>query len=78
MLKLCSSVWPTALAIMWRLVRNAESWGCPGVAAVKFARSALAALGLPVWIAGVDMAPLGKPCCGRRPTQKVEEDGHGY
>ena len=23
-----------------------------------------------------DMAPLGKPCCGRRPTYKVEEDGH--
>ena len=26
---------------------------------------------------GVDMALLGKPCCGRRPTYKVEEDGHG-
>ena len=26
---------------------------------------------------GVDMAPLGMPCCGRRPTYKVEEDGHG-
>ena len=26
----------------------------------------------------VDMAPLGKkPCCGRHPTYKVEEDGHG-
>ena len=22
-------------------------------------------------------APLGKPCCGRHPTYKVEEDGHG-
>ena len=33
--------------------------------------------GSPVWILGVDMAPLGKPCCGRRPTYKVEEDGHG-
>ena len=30
-----------------------------------------------VWIPGVDMAPLGKPRCGRRPTYKVEEDGHG-
>ena len=30
-----------------------------------------------VWIPGVDMAPLGKPCCGRRPTDKVEKDGHG-
>ena len=26
---------------------------------------------------GADMAPLGTPCCGRRPTYKVEEDGHG-
>ena len=26
---------------------------------------------------GEDMAPLGKPCCGRCPTYKVEEDGHG-
>ena len=24
-----------------------------------------------------DMALVGKPCCGRRPTYKVEEDGHG-
>ena len=24
-----------------------------------------------------DMAPLGTPCCGRPPTYKVEEDGHG-
>ena len=23
-------------------------------------------------------APLVKPCCGRCPTYKVEEDGHGY
>ena len=33
--------------------------------------------GLPVWILGVYMAPLGTPCCGRCPTYKVEEDGHG-
>ena len=26
---------------------------------------------------GADMAPLGTPCCGRLPTYKVEEDGHG-
>ena len=35
------------------------------------------ARGLPVRIPGVDMALLGKPCCGRRPTHKVEEDRRG-
>ena len=35
------------------------------------------AWGSPVRILGVDMAPLGKPCCGRHPTYKVEEDGRG-
>src|SRR3712207_8734908 len=30
-------------------------------------------LGFWVWT----YAPLVKPCCGRRPTYKVEEDGHG-
>ena len=48
-----------------------------GGTAVKFARSTLAAWGLLVQIPGVDMAPLGKPCCGRHPTYKVDEDGHG-
>ena len=28
-----------------------------------------------VQILGADMAPLGKPWCGRCPTYKVEEDG---
>ena len=51
--------------------------GQPGGIAVKCAHSALAAWGSPVQIPGADMAPLGKPCCGRRPTYAVEEDGHG-
>ena len=54
-----------------------RQWGQPGGTAVKCARSALAAWGPPVWISGADMAPLGMPCCGRRPTYKVEEHGHG-
>ena len=37
----------------------------------------LGGLGSPVWIPGADMALLGPPCCGRCPTYKVEEDGHG-
>ena len=51
--------------------------GPPCGAAVKCAHSALAAWGSPLQIPGVDMAPLGKPCCDRHPTCKVEEDGHG-
>ena len=37
----------------------------------------LAAQGSLVRILGMDMALLGKPCSGRCPTYKVEEDGHG-
>ena len=44
--------------------------GQPGGAAVKFARSTSAAQGSPVRIPDVDMTPLVKPCCGRRPTYK--------
>ena len=51
--------------------------GWPGGTAVKFACYALVAWGLLFRILGVGMALLGKPCCGRRPTYKVEEDGHG-
>ena len=57
-------------------VKICENWGRSGGAEVKYAHSASAALGSSVWIPGVDMASLGKPCCGRRPTYKVEEDGH--
>ena len=50
----------------------------PGGTAVGCARSASAAWGSRIQIPGVDMALLGKPCCGRCPTHKVGEDGHGY
>ena len=56
--------------------QNIINGGWPGGAAVKCARSASAALGLLVWIPGADMARLGKPCHGRCPMYKVEEDGH--
>ena len=51
--------------------------GRPAGAVVKCACSTSEARGLPVHILGADMASLGQPCCGRRPTYKVEEDGHG-
>ena len=51
--------------------------GRPRGSAVKFARSASVALGLLVQIRGSDNALLRRPCCGRRPRYKVEEDGHG-
>ena len=50
----------------------------PSGAAIKFTRSALVAQGLPVWIPDVHMVLPGTPCCGRSPTYKVEEGGHGY
>ncbi len=45
--------------------------------AVKCENSTSAAQGSLVQIPGADMTLLGKPCCGRHPTYKVEEGGHG-
>ena len=58
-------------------IQKDSCWSWPCGTAVKCARSASAACGSPVLIPGVDMAPLDKPCCGRRPTYKVEEDRDG-
>ena len=66
---------------MYLLLGNSSkicvSRGWPGGAAVKCACSTLVAWGLSVPIPGADMVPLVKPCCGRHPTYKVEEYGHG-
>ena len=51
--------------------------GLASGAAVKCMCSASAARGSLVRVLGADMGPPGKPCCGRHPTYKVEEDGHG-
>ena len=59
------------------LIKKIILGGLPSGAAVKCARSTLVARAAPVRILGVDMAPLGMPCCSRRPTYKVEADGHG-
>ena len=42
---------------------------------VKCTHSPSVTWGSPVRIPGADMA---QPCCGRRPTYKVEEDGQGH
>ena len=62
---------------IWKFRFALRILGLLGPKAVKFSRSTLVAQGSPVQILGADMAWLGKPCCSRRPTYKVEEDGHG-
>ena len=57
--------------------KTSASRGWPFGTVVKFACSTSMAWGSPVRIPGVDMALLVKPCCGRCPTHKVEEDGQG-
>ena len=57
--------------------KKGYSWGRPGGTVVKCARSTSVAWGSLVQIPGADVAPLGTPCCGRCPTYKVEEAGHG-
>ena len=58
-------------------VKTKANGGQPGGAAVRFTHSASAARASQFRIPGADMPPRGKPCCGRCPTYKVEEDGHG-
>ena len=47
-----------------------------GGVVVKFVLSTLVARGSPVQIPARTYALLIKPCCGRRPIYKIEEDGH--
>ena len=58
-------------------LKSKKNEGQPGGATVKFARSASAAQGSLVQIPSVDMTLLGRPCCGRHPIYKVDEDEHG-
>ena len=51
--------------------------GRAGGTVFKCTHSTSAAQCSPVRIPDADMALLGKPRCGRHPTYKVEEHGHG-
>ena len=60
-----------------KIFQEIQYRGRAGGTGIKCPHSAFGARGLPVRISVMDMAPCGKPCCGRRPTYKMEEDGHG-
>ena len=62
---------PVSLISRWHFKKGSMRGQSSG-AAIKFTRSTLAARGSLVWT----YTQLGKPCCGRRPTYKVGEDGH--
>ena len=68
---------PQGVILVAGFYYNIAVRGRPGGTAVTFTRSPSEARGSPVRIPGEDMALVGKPCCGRHPTYKVEEDGHG-
>ena len=61
----------------WMANESRQRWGAGLVAQRSSAHVPLGGPGSLVRILGSDMAPLGKPSCGRRPAYKVEEDGHG-
>ena len=67
--------WPRRGLVRPSVAVKSVSEGLPTGVVLKFVRLALAAQGLPVWIPGVDLALLIKPCCGSV-SHKVEEDGH--
>ena len=72
----CVLLWPTSFTGSRCRAIELYISGPAWCAVVKFPRSSSVALGSQAPILGADMALLVKPCCGRRPTYKVEEDGH--
>ena len=66
----------TGRAARMERIRKMTDWGWPSGVEVKFTCSTLVARGLPVQIQGTDLVLLIKPCCGRHPTRRVEEDRH--